>query len=72
MSAALLGFNAQDLRVNIKNSKVYVSLSEQLPFKSGSTKVDPADQGALIKLATALTGNKDVNILSEGHTDNVP
>ena len=69
---ALLGFNSQDLQVNIKNGKVYVSLSEQLLFKSGAIKVDPAGQDALIKLANALTGNKDVNILVEGHTDNVP
>ncbi|MGI4735589.1 MAG: OmpA family protein [Janthinobacterium lividum] len=69
---ALLGFNSNDLQVNVKNGKVYVSLSEQLLFKSGSTKVDPAGQDALIKLANALTGNKDINILIEGHTDNVP
>ena len=69
---ALLGFNAQDLQVNVKNGKVYVSLSEQLLFKSGSTKVDPKGQDALKKLATALQGNKDLNVLVEGHTDNVP
>jgi chemotaxis protein MotB len=69
---ALLGFNAQDLQVNVKNGKVYVSLSEQLLFKSGSTKVDPKGQEALKKLATALKGNQDVNVLVEGHTDNVP
>ncbi|MVN75568.1 OmpA family protein [Hymenobacter sp. HMF4947] len=72
VSDALLGFNSNDLQVNVKNGKVYVSLSEQLLFKSGSTKVDPAGQDALIKLANALTGNKDINILVEGHTDNVP
>ena len=69
---ALLGFNSNDLQVNVKNGKVYVSLSEQLLFKSGATKVDPAGQDALIKLANALTGNKDINVLVEGHTDNVP
>lgn len=69
---ALLGFNAQDLQVNVRNGKVYVSLSEQLLFKSGSTKVDPKGQEALKKLATALKGNQDVNVLVEGHTDNVP
>ena len=72
VSDALLGFNSNDLQVNVKNGKVYVSLSEQLLFKSGSTKVDPAGQDALIKLANALKDNKDVNILVEGHTDNVP
>jgi chemotaxis protein MotB len=69
---ALLGFNSQDLQVNVKNGKVYVSLSEQLLFKSGSTKVDPKGQDALKKLAAALKDNKDVNVLVEGHTDNVP
>ncbi len=69
---ALLGFNAQDVNVNVKNGKVYVSLSEQLLFKSGSTKVDPKGQEALGKLAVALKGNQDVNVLVEGHTDNVP
>ncbi|PJJ60232.1 OmpA/MotB family protein [Hymenobacter chitinivorans] len=69
---ALLGFNANDLQVNVRNGKVYVSLSEQLLFKSGSTKVDPKGQEALKKLATALQGNQDVNVLVEGHTDNVP
>ena len=72
VSDALLGFNAQDLQVNVKNGKVYVSLSEQLLFKSGSTKVDPKGQDALIKLANALKDNKDVNVMVEGHTDNVP
>ncbi|RZK40626.1 MAG: cell envelope biogenesis protein OmpA [Hymenobacter sp.] len=72
VSDALLGFNSQDLQVNVKNGKVYVSLSEQLLFKSGSTKVDPAGQDALLKLANALTGNHDINVLIEGHTDNVP
>jgi len=69
---ALLGFNANDLQVQLKNGKVYVSLSEQLLFKSGSTKVDPKGQDALKKLAAALQGNKDVNVLVEGHTDDVP
>ncbi|MDU0370248.1 OmpA family protein [Hymenobacter endophyticus] len=69
---ALLGFTAQDLQVNVRNGKVYVSLSEQLLFKSGSTKVDPKGQEALTKLAIALKGNQDVNVLVEGHTDNVP
>ncbi|MBO2010956.1 flagellar motor protein MotB [Hymenobacter negativus] len=72
VSDALLGFNAQDLQVSVKNGKVYVSLSEQLLFKSGSTKVDPKGQDALRKLAVALKDNKDVNVLVEGHTDNVP
>lgn len=69
---ALTGFTGQDLTVNVKNGKVYVSLSEQLLFKSGSTRVDPKGQDALRKLAGALASQKDVNVLIEGHTDDVP
>jgi chemotaxis protein MotB len=72
VSKALLSFNSKDLQVKLKDGKVYVSLSEQLLFKSGSTKVDPKGQEALKKLATVLQEQKDVNVVVEGHTDNVP
>ncbi len=69
---ALLGFNSKDLTVNVKNGKVYVSLSEQLLFKSGSTKVDAKGEDALQKLAKVLKDQEDVNVVVEGHTDDVP
>ncbi|MBF8962466.1 OmpA family protein [Pontibacter sp. FD36] len=72
VSNALLGFNDKDLTVNIRNGKVYVSLAEQLLFNSGSTKVDPKGVEALKKLATVLKEQQDVNVVVEGHTDDVP
>lgn len=72
VSKALLSFNSSDLQVKLKDGKVYVSLSEQLLFKSGSTKVDPKGQDALRKLAAVLQEQKDVNVVVEGHTDDVP
>ena len=72
VSKALLGFSGSDLQVKLKDGKVYVSLSEQLLFKSGSTKVDPKGQEALKKLAAVLQEQKDVNVVVEGHTDTVP
>ena len=72
VSKALLSFNSSDLQVKLKDGKVYVSLSEQLLFKSGSTKVDPKGQEALKTLASVLQEQKDVNVVVEGHTDNVP
>jgi chemotaxis protein MotB len=69
---ALRGFQGTDLQVQMKDGKVYVSLSEQLLFKSGSTKVDPKGQEALKQLATVLQQQPDVNVVVEGHTDNVP
>lgn len=72
VSNALLGFNDKDLTVNIRNGKVYVSLAEQLLFNSGSTKVDPKGVEALKKLASVLKEQNDVNVVVEGHTDDVP
>ena len=72
VSNALLGFNDKDLTINVRNGKVYVSLAEQLLFNSGSTKVDPKGEDALRKLASVLKDQKDVNVLVEGHTDDVP
>ncbi len=69
---ALLAFNDKDLTVNIKNGKVYVSLSEQLLFKSGSTELDKKGKEAIKKLASVLKTNDDVNVMVEGHTDDVP
>lgn len=69
---ALLGFKENDLTVNVKNGKVYVSLAEQLLFASGSTEVDAKGVTALQQLAKAVKDQRDIHILVEGHTDNVP
>jgi len=72
VSNALLGFTDMGLAVEMKNGKVYVSLDEELLFKSGSTVVDPKGVSALKKLAEVLEVNRDINITVEGHTDDVP
>ena len=69
---ALLNFSDSDLSVEIKNGKVYVSLAEQLLFQSGSYRVDPKGETALIQLAQALQSSPDISVLVEGHTDDVP
>lgn len=69
---ALLGFQDQGLTVEQKNGKVYVSLEEQLLFKSGSWVVDTKGKDALNKLGKVLETQPDVGILIEGHTDDVP
>jgi chemotaxis protein MotB len=69
---ALLGFNSDELSVEIKNGKVYVSMSDKLLFKSGSSAVEEKGKEALKLLAEVLNKNTDIDILVEGHTDNVP
>lgn len=69
---ALLGFENNGLTIEKRNGKVYVSLDESLLYQSGSYSIDPKGQEVLKKLAVVLEQNTDINILVEGHTDNVP
>jgi chemotaxis protein MotB len=72
VSEALLGFENNGLTVTMKNGKVYVSLDEKLLFKSASWDIDGNGKNALKKLAGVLEKNPDIQIMIEGHTDNVP
>jgi chemotaxis protein MotB len=72
VTKALLGYNNNGLTIEQKNGKVYVSLEEQLLFASGSIVVDKRGAEALKNLSQVLEKNTDINVLIEGHTDNVP
>lgn len=71
VSDALFGFEGKGLSVKIQNGKVYVSLDEKLLFKSGSHVVETNGVAALKQLIPVLEQNKDINIMVEGHTDDV-
>jgi len=72
IATALLSFNEDELTVNIKDGKIYVSLAEQLLFKSGSTYVDAKGRKALEAIAKVLKEQPDIDVVVEGHTDNIP
>ena len=69
---ALLGFENNGLTIEQKNGKVYVSLDESLLFASGKYDIEKKGKEALNNLGAVLEKNADVNVLVEGHTDNVP
>ncbi|MDL2308104.1 OmpA family protein [Bacteroidales bacterium OttesenSCG-928-B11] len=72
VSNALKGFEGSGLNIYEKNGKVYVSMDEKLLFASGSWVVGNEGEKALKELATVLVQDADINVLIEGHTDNVP
>lgn len=72
VESALVGFSEEELTVENRNGKVYVSLSDQLLFQSGSANVNQKGRDALLKLAEVLNKNPDIQIMIEGHTDNIP
>ena len=69
---ALINFKPDELTVELKDGKLYVSLQEKLLFKSGSAVVDPKGKEALKTLAAVLNTTQDISVTIEGHTDNVP
>ncbi|RYD81065.1 MAG: hypothetical protein EOP53_07145 [Sphingobacteriales bacterium] len=69
---ALTGFNADELNIEVRDGKVYVSMSDKLLFRSGSATVEDKGKNALRVLANVLEKNQQVEILVEGHTDNLP
>lgn len=69
LQQALLGFQQSGLSVDIKNGKVYVSLTDKLLFPSGSIIIDEKGKQALAGLSTVLNSQPEINISIEGHTD---
>ena len=69
---ALINFKPDELSVELKDGRLYVSLQEKLLFKSGSAVVDPKGKEALQTLASVLNTTSDISVMIEGHTDNVP
>jgi chemotaxis protein MotB len=70
LQKALLGFQQNGLSVDIRNGKVYVSLTDKLLFSSGSIIIDEKGEVALKELAKVLKTQPEINISVEGHTDN--
>lgn len=69
---ALTGFEGKGLSISIRNGNVYVSMDDKLLFRSGSFEIDPNGARAVHDLAQVLAQNTDINVMVEGHTDDVP
>jgi chemotaxis protein MotB len=72
ISKALIGLEGDGLTIVQRNGKVYISLEEDLLFASGKYEVNQTGKQALDKLSEALSYQKDLEILVEGHTDSIP
>ncbi|MFA9392472.1 MAG: flagellar motor protein MotB [Prolixibacteraceae bacterium] len=72
LKKSLLDVNDEDVTVEVKKGVVYISLSDKLLYKSGSAEISSKAEAVLGKIARVLNDHKDLEILVEGHTDNVP
>ncbi|SFS69185.1 OmpA/MotB family protein [Mucilaginibacter polytrichastri] len=69
LQQALLGFQQSGLSVDIRDGKVYVSLTDKLLFPSGSIVIDDKGKAALKQVAVVLNKEPNINLAIEGHTD---
>ncbi len=62
----------EDVEINVEKGVVFISISDKMLFKSGSTQISDRANEVLAKVAKVVNEKKDMEFLVEGHTDNVP
>jgi chemotaxis protein MotB len=72
LKRSLTDVNDEDVQVEIREGVVYVSISDKMLFATGSTRINRSADRVLGKLANVLNNHPELNIVVEGHTDNVP
>jgi chemotaxis protein MotB len=72
LKRSLSDVNDTDVNIEVKKGVVYVSLSDKMLFRSGSAVITRQAETILEKIAKILNDHKELDVLVEGHTDNVP
>ena len=72
LKRSLMDINDEDVQVEVRGGVVYVSISDKLLFSSGSSKLNSQAQEVLGKIARVINDHDEIDILVEGHTDNIP
>ncbi|MDX1941301.1 MAG: OmpA family protein [Saprospiraceae bacterium] len=72
LKRSLSDVNDEDVTVEVKKGVVYISLSDKMLFKSGSYEILTRAEEVLGKIAKVVNDHNELDILVEGHTDNVP
>ena len=62
----------RDVDVKVLKGVVYISLADNMLFKSGSYEISPMARETLDKIAKIIKDYSDYDVLVEGNTDNVP
>jgi len=62
----------QDVDVKVLKGVVYISLSDNMLYKSGSYEISDKAGATLSKIAKIITDYSNYDVLIEGNTDNVP
>ncbi len=72
LTRTLSGNELDEVNVRVLNGVVYISLADNMLFKSGSYQVNQRAMQTLSKIAKIIKDYRDYDVLVEGNTDNVP
>ena len=72
LTRSLTGAESDEVNVKVLKGVVYISLADNMLFKSGSYEVNARAMQTLGKIAKIITDYKDYDVLVEGNTDPVP
>ncbi len=72
LKRSLSNINDQDVQVEVRGGVVHVSISDKLLFRSGSAKLNAQAKEVLEKIALVVNDHEELQILVEGHTDDIP
>jgi len=72
LKRSLADFNDDDVTIEVKKGVVYVSISDKMLFKSGSYNLNEHAKQLIGKVANIINDHSELDVLVEGHTDNVP
>lgn len=72
LKRSLDDFDDEDINIEVKKGVVYVSISDKMLFRSGSYKINDRAKDVIGKIAKIINDHNELDILVEGHTDNVP
>lgn len=71
-SALADGIQDEDIMIDVEKTVVYITISDKLLFKSGSSTISNKAKGLLQKVAAVIAEKPDMEVMVEGYTDNVP
>lgn len=72
LTRSLSNDELRDVDVKVLKGVVYISLADNMLFKTGSYEISDRAMETLSKIAKIIKDYKDYDVLVEGNTDNVP
>ena len=72
LTRSLSKIELKDVDVQVLKGVVYISLNDNMLYKSGSYEISDKAGETLSKIAKIITDYKEYEVLVEGNTDNVP